>query len=82
MLAQRGDESVLDSRAPDRPLLTSPTPRTVTDERQARITAEVIPGPEVAAGTARGTITAVAAKPADALADGAVLFQSDGMDRV
>ena len=32
----------------------SPTARTVPDERQLRIVAEAIPGPEVAAGAARG----------------------------
>ncbi len=64
------------------PVVTSPTPRTVTDERQMRIVATAIPGPEVAAGTARGTITAVGIAPGGPLADGAVLFQVDGVDRV
>lgn len=41
-----------------------------------------IPGPEIAAGVARGTITSVGVAPGDALADGAVLFQVDGIDRV
>jgi hypothetical protein len=62
--------------------VTSPTLRTVTDERQARISAVAIPGPEVAAGAARGTITSVTVKPGETLADGAVLFQVDGIDRV
>jgi hypothetical protein len=61
--------------------LTSPTPRTITDERQVRIVATALPGPEVAAGPARGTITAVGVAPGDTLVDGAVLFQVDGIDR-
>lgn len=64
------------------PLFSSPTSRTVTDERQLRIVATAIPGPEVAAGAARGTVTSVKARPGDALAGGAVLFQVDGIDRV
>lgn len=64
------------------PVLTSPTPRIVTDERQLRIVAAAIPGPEIAAGVARGTITSVSVAPGDALGDGAVLFQVDGIDRV
>lgn len=64
------------------PLLTSPTPRTITDERSVRIMATALPGPEVAAGPARGTITAVGVAPGDTLTDGAVLFQVDGIDRI
>ena len=64
------------------PFLSSPTPRTITDERQVRIVAAAIPGPEVAAGLARGTITAVGVAPDDTLVDGAVLFQVDGIDRI
>ncbi len=58
------------------------TPRTVTDERQLRIVAAAIPGPQIAAGAARGTVTSVSAKAGAPLADGAVLFQIDGVDRV
>ena len=64
------------------PLLTSPTPRTITDERQVRIMATALPGPEVAAAPARGTITAVGVAPGDTLTDGAILFQVDGVDRI
>lgn len=80
-LALRGD-GLSETERSAAPVLTSPTPRTVTDERQLRIAATVIPGPEVAAGAARGTVTAVGVSPGDALADGAVLFQVDGVDRI
>lgn len=63
-------------------LLAASTPRTVTDERQLRIVATAIPGPEVAGGAARGTITAVRIAPGAKLADGQVLYQVDGIDRV
>ena len=61
LAAQLGDDDLRETSTALADSLTSPTPRTVTDERQARITAEVVPGPEVAAGAARGTITGVAA---------------------
>ncbi len=64
------------------PLLVPPTPRTITDERQVRIMATALPGPEVTAGPARGTITTVGVAPDDTLIDGAVLFQVDGIDRI
>lgn len=64
------------------PLFAASTPRTVTDERQLRIVATAIAGPEVAAGAARGTITAVQVTPGAKLADGAVLYQVDGIDRM
>ena len=64
------------------PLLSSPTPRTITDERQVRIVATALPGPEVAAGPANGTVTAVGVAPGDPLVDGAILFQVDGVDRI
>lgn len=64
------------------PLISSPTPRTITDERQVRIMATALPGPEVTAGPARGTITAVRVAPGSTLVDGAVLFQVDGVDRI
>lgn len=35
--------------------LTSPTPRTITDERQVRIVATTVPGLEVAVELTRGT---------------------------
>ena len=76
------DDGLAESTQAATPLHTSPTPRTVTDERQLRIVAQAIPGPEVAAGAARGTVTSVTAKAGDALADGGVLFQVDGVDRV
>ncbi|MGE3074197.1 MAG: hypothetical protein AB7N24_13165 [Dehalococcoidia bacterium] len=76
------DDSLSITKSSANPLLTAPTPRTVTDERQLRILATAIPGPEVAAGVTRGTITSVSATPGEALADGAVLFQVDGIDRI
>ncbi|MGE0598903.1 MAG: hypothetical protein AB7J35_03645 [Dehalococcoidia bacterium] len=77
------------STAPDRlgskdtrSFLTAPTPRTVTDERQLRIVATAIPGPDVNAGAAHGTVTSVTVEPGDRLVDGVVLFQIDGIDRI
>lgn len=63
-------------------LLAASTPRTVTDERQLRIVAAAIQGPEVSAGAARGTITAVKVTAGAKLADGVALYQVDGVDRV
>lgn len=80
-LALRSDELGVTERSAG-PLLSSPTPRTITDERQVRIVATALPGPEVAAGPARGTITAVGVAPDDTLVDGVVLFQVDGIDRI
>jgi hypothetical protein len=81
VLAHRSDGS--DSFAVHSAPVASPgTPRTVTDERQLRIVAAAIPGPQIAAGPARGTVTSVTVKPGGTLADGAVLFQADGVDRV
>ena len=80
-LALRADDLSATERSAN-PLLTAPTPRTVTDERQLRIVTTAIPGPEIAAGAAHGTLTSVVVKPGDVLADGAVLFQVDGIDRV
>jgi hypothetical protein len=54
-----GDDS-LGSDPSSAPLIASPTPRTATDERQLRIVTTVIPGPEAAAGAARGTVTLTA----------------------
>lgn len=81
VLAWRDDPLSATERSAN-PFLSSPTPRTITDERQVRIMATALPGPEVAAGPARGTITAVGVAPGDTLTDGAVLFQVDGIDRV
>lgn len=81
VLAWRDDPLSATDRSAS-PLLTSPTPRTITDERQVRIVATAQPGPEVAAGPARGTITTVGVAPDDTLIDGAVLFQVDGIDRI
>ncbi|HNM78135.1 MAG TPA: hypothetical protein PKI89_07225 [Tepidiformaceae bacterium] len=81
LLSRSGDD--LDTaRVSAEALVTAPTARTVTDERQLRIVASAIPGPDVAAGTARGTVTSVAVKPGDTLADGAMLFAVDGIDRI
>jgi hypothetical protein len=81
ILAQRSDDT--DPFATHAAPVTAPaTPRTVTDERTVRIVSAAIPGPQVAAGPARGTVTSVTAKAGGALADGAVLFQVDGVDRV
>ena len=80
-LALRDDELGETERSSE-PVITSSTPRTVTDERQLRIVATAIPGPEVAAGAARGTVTAVGIAAGDTLANGLVLFQVDGIDRV
>jgi hypothetical protein len=79
-LATRDDS--LTSHPSSSPLIASPTPRTVTDERQLRIVTTVIPGPEIAAGAARGTVTSVRAKAGDTVADGAGLYQVDGVERV
>jgi hypothetical protein len=81
VLAWRDDPLSVTERSAS-PFLSSPTSRTITDERQVRIMATAIPGPEVAAGPARGTITAVGVAPGDTLTDGAVLFQVDGIDRI
>jgi hypothetical protein len=64
------------------PVASAGTPRTVTDERTVRVVAAAIPGPQVAAGAVRGTVTSVTAKAGAALVDGAVLFQVDGIDRI
>lgn len=64
------------------PVSSPPTPRTVTDERTVRIVATAIAGPQIAGGPARGTVTSVAVKPGAALADGAVVLQVDGVDRI
>lgn len=40
----------IDSAVSASPLLAAPTPRTVTDERQLRIVAVAVAGPEIAAG--------------------------------
>jgi hypothetical protein len=63
-------------------VLASPTSRTVTDERQLRIFAVAIVGPEIPSGAARGTVTAVIAEPDARMADGELLFQVDGIDCV
>jgi hypothetical protein len=81
ILAQRSDDT--DPFATHAaPVTSQPTPRIVTDERTVRIVAVAIPGPQIAAGPARGTVTSVSAKAGAAFADGAVLFQLDGIDRI
>ena len=42
------DDRLRGAESSAKPMLTSPTPRTVTDERQLRIVATAIPGPHTA----------------------------------
>lgn len=67
--------------ADSRPASSAATSRTVTDERQLRIAAVAIPGPEVASGAARGTVTSVTVAIGAKLADGEPILQVDGIDR-
>jgi hypothetical protein len=76
------DDDLNESERTEQPVLSSPTPRTVTDERQMRIVASALAGPEIGAGTARGTITGVVLQPGVVMEQSAVLFQVDGIDRV
>lgn len=64
------------------PLLTSATPRTVTDERAVRLVPAVEKGPEVLAPRLDGIVTAVYVKPGDRLADGKPVLSVSGVDRL
>lgn len=54
VLAWRDDPLSATDRSAN-PFLSSPTPRTITDERQVRIVATTVPGLEVAVELTRGT---------------------------
>lgn len=64
------------------PLLTAPTPRTVTDERAIRLVPVVDKGPEVLAPRLDGIVTAVYVKPGDRLPDGKPVLSVSGVDRL
>lgn len=64
------------------PLLVEPAARSITDESPIVVAVTVVPGPEVLAGQATGTITAVGVGPGDRIADGSIIFEVDGVGRL
>lgn len=64
------------------PVLTTATPRTVTDERAVRLVPVAEKGPEVLAPRLDGIVTAVYVKPGDRLADGEPVLSVSGIDRL